>query len=295
MDKQTELKKSYEFIIRSIDENTLFKLLSENFPELIKFTIRSIDENTYTSIWINPHNAIELPSSNEYVKFESDLSQQSRDDIDECLIAHLEQIEIKISDYLSLIDSDLHKWIAINRLQIDFKLYHENFGFQDFLNRSNIITTDPYDDTKIYIETQTPISIEYLIRQLIDRFYFHLSEVGRNLQSNLEFELIGATPQATPNTRKVKQKRKSDYTRSAIALVFSLLDKHKFLNFAHGERKQFANDIESIVDCDATYLSRNILSDQSDIKDISRASIDSAITLMISCVNDLNKLKTQYP
>ena len=178
MDKQTELKESYEFIVKLIDENTLFELLAKDFPEII-----NID-------------------SKDYVKFTSGPGS-SLDDIDEFLIAHIEQIEIKITDYLSFIDSDLHKWIAINRLQIDFELYHENFGFKDFLNRSNIITPDPYDDRKFYIETQMDFSIDHKIRELIENFYLHLIDVGISLQSNLEFELIGATPKTKP-TKETK-------------------------------------------------------------------------------------------
>lgn len=168
MDKQTELKESYEFIVKLIDENTLFKLLSENYPELIKIGGKGLG----------------------WLKFSSGPGS-SLDDIDEFLIAHIEQIEIKISDYLSLIDLDLHKWIAINRLQIDFELYHDNFGFKDFLSTSN------------YLEMRYPISIEDKIRELIENFYLHLIDVGISLQSNLEFELIGATPKTKP-TKETK-------------------------------------------------------------------------------------------
>lgn len=168
MDKQTELKESYEFIVKLIDENTLFKLLSENYPELIKIGGKGLG----------------------WLKFSSGPGS-SLDDIDEFLIAHIEQIEIKISDYLSLIDLDLHKWIAINRLQIDFELYHDNFGFKDFLSTSN------------YLEMRYPISIEDKIRELIENFYLHLMDVGISLQSNLEFELIGATPKTKP-TKETK-------------------------------------------------------------------------------------------
>lgn len=204
--------------------------------------------------------------------------------------AHLFEVTECYNNYLEIILSPESKHIALNRLKSDFQLFGEEsiriFNWQRHSRKERVQTEILNKSVDMDFQSWFDIC------RVIEDFFFVLTfECATEDLVRLEFELIGAEPRA----KKVKLKRKTDYARSTIALIFSLLEKHKFLNLAHGERIRFAKDIEPIIDCDAAYLSKNILSNQSEIKDISRASIDSAMNLIISCMNDLKELKTQYP
>ena len=184
--------------------------------------------------------------------------------------------------YLVLIIDPILKVICLNRLKQDvYNLVADIEGDLISLSKN-------FDISDII---QNDESEEIASTKNVRGVCLNLSYYIEDTRQALEFELIGATPKQ----RTTKQKSKGPFTRSSIALVFSLLEKRNFLDFEHGERIKFAKDIESIVRCDSIYLRKYIQPEKmSEIKDLSAKSIDHVSTLLADCLKDIQLLKTEY-
>tara|TARA_R110000782_G_scaffold218742_1_gene306151 strand:+ start:39 stop:821 length:783 start_codon:yes stop_codon:yes gene_type:complete len=187
MDKHNQLRQMYSSILRLIDCNSIVDLLNLTYPEIVTNKI-----------------------AEGHLKFDSS-PIPTPDEIDETLINYLEKIELEINAYLNLIDSDLNKWIAISRLQKDFEMFQGADLNILMMNRVVRAAKDPiFSDVITY---------------LVDNFYFHLVELGINLQSDMEFDLLGTTPKNSQQTAKRRKEKSSSLKNYQIILLFSLLKK----------------------------------------------------------------------
>jgi hypothetical protein len=202
MDKHNQLKKCYKSIITAIDSATIFSLLDSTFPE------------------------IKTTSSNGLLKVEG-YSVPTSSEIDEVLTKHLEEIEIEVEEYISLIDSDLQKWIAINRLKTDFYFFEKNIHLPLRMNRVLTAANDG----------------EYTIKKIVEHFYFNLAfEFGVNLQSSIEFNIIGATPKL----RKNKPTKETELALNQNELMYLFIKLGAKNLFTKQDKTHLARGIESL-------------------------------------------------
>jgi hypothetical protein len=180
MEKREELKRMYSNILKLIDPIGIRLSVEMEFPEIIV---------TRTDSKIQKIVSGRIPKLKE---------------IDEFISEYIHEIEIYIDEYLNRIENDHLKWIAINRLQADFKLYLNSPMKFDRSRVLRNVKVGPFE------------SLAKSLNHVCETLFY---EVTPNIISDIEFDLIGATP------RKRKEKQELSLSQVQINLLFHSLIK----------------------------------------------------------------------
>lgn len=218
--KQEELKSQYEEIIHLNSRFSLENLLKQNFPQITIF---------------HPWSDSTSFSLDRY-------GEAMYSAIDNFIISHLVEIETLIDDYMDSIANDHSRWIAANRLQIEFKSTFHQYSHH---------TCYRFEDNKE--------GHFYNITPLIQKFHSTLAnETMPDVISELEFKLIGATPKARKNNQNLS------LTQRQINLLFHALIK---TNVVSSKVKDVAQGLHTMTSFGFHFFSQNLNTPLNDNKD----------------------------
>ena len=177
MEKREELKQMYSNIILLLDSSSIHSSLAIQFPDIIVTT----KDNKIATVL-----AGKIPTIR---------------DIDDYLLEYFLGIEDYVDEYLQSIENDHLKLIAINRLEKDFRLFHDAFSEHELSNTLNLILRNIKSEDILSNNPKGLIKSHY--RELL---YSSMP----NKISDIEFDLIGATP--------IKRKEKQELSLSQIQI-----------------------------------------------------------------------------